>query len=79
MGLPLSAREAGHVQTHCTTRGGTSGWEMDASKVACLNPAWSAWLYEAVQDACETLGVIYEASRPQAVLHKLHLGGPGSQ
>jgi hypothetical protein len=52
---------------------------MDASKVACLNPAWSAWLHEAVQDACDTLGVIYEASRPQAVLHKLHLGEPGSQ
>jgi hypothetical protein len=79
VGLPLSAREAAHVVMHCVTRGEKSGWEMDASNVACHNPAWSAWLRRAVQDACKALGVDYEASKPKPILHKLHLGEVGSQ
>lgn len=43
------------------------------------NPAWQSFLDDTVRDACEALGVDFEASKPRCELYKLLLYEAGSQ
>lgn len=88
-GVPLSAAEAERLRSRCNPAAFGKGertvidpgirdtFELDASSVRFLNPAWEVWLQEAIQSACRELGLPGHGSHYE--LYKLLVYETGSQ
>ena len=51
----------------------------NACQVSFDNPAWKVFLGRVMREACETLGIDFDDSKPRCKLHKLLLYETGSQ
>lgn len=90
VGLPLNEREAKVVISGCKQAPFGQGertvvdtsvrdtWEMDASFVQFMNPAWTSYIQRVLQDVCGALGVNMSVSQPRCELYKLLLYETGS-
>lgn len=88
-GMPISAAEAERLRSRCNPAAFGKGertvidptirdtFELDASLVRFLNPAWEVWLHEAIQSACQELGL--PGRSPHYELYKLLVYETGSQ
>lgn len=89
--MPLSQPEAKRIITKCRQAPFGKGertvvdkevrdtWEIDSANVHFDNPLWANFMTRVVRETCETLGVNYDASRPQCELYKLLVYETGSQ
>ncbi|VDB99822.1 unnamed protein product [Peniophora sp. CBMAI 1063] len=87
-GMPLSAAESQRLRSRCNPAAFGKGertvldpsvrdtFELDASCVRFLNPAWEVWLREAMQSACNELGLAGRSPRHE--LYKLLVYEVGS-
>ncbi|KAF8607470.1 hypothetical protein BDV93DRAFT_468245 [Ceratobasidium sp. AG-I] len=53
-------------------------WQADAAQVHFTNPAWSAYIEQAVKSICVTLGIEVETTTPKYELYKLLVYEEGS-
>ncbi|KAG8962453.1 hypothetical protein FRC05_005345, partial [Tulasnella sp. 425] len=86
VGLPVNSRDVCAIKEHSkamksgprVTANAEDAWEMEPSRVAFDNPAWSGFLNSIVEDICKALAIGLLSSKPRCELQKLLLQGQSS-